>query len=350
MTPEQDEPGKEIELAQGLRGRRLALDEVPLIDFGPFLVGDLQARREVAEAIGRACRDIGFFYLKNHGVPESLVAGSFAEAKRFFDQPMARKREIAIERSACHRGYFAVGGENLDPAKQTEAGDLKEGIKIGRDLGPAHPRVTQGLALHGPNQWPAGLPGWRDAMQRYFDALEDLGRQIMRAFALALGLEEEHFTALLTEPMTTLGPLHYPPQSGRITEKQIGAGAHTDFGCLTILAQDPVGGLQVRNAAGKWIDAPPIPGTFVVNIGDMMARWTNDRFASTRHRVINASGRERYSMPFFFDPNFEADVVVLPTCSGPDDPPKYPPTTGGQHLLDKINETFEYHRAKPAPR
>ena len=350
MTPEQDEPGKEIELAQGLRGRRLALDEVPLIDFGPFLVGDLQARRKVAEAIGRACRDIGFFYLKNHGVPESLVAGSFAEAKRFFDQPMARKREIAIERSACHRGYFAVGGENLDPAKQTEAGDLKEGIKIGRDLGPAHPRVTQGLALHGPNQWPAGLPGWRDAMQRYFDALEDLGRQIMRAFALALGLEEEHFTALLTEPMTTLGPLHYPPQSGRITEKQIGAGAHTDFGCLTILAQDPVGGLQVRNAADKWIDAPPIPGTFVVNIGDMMARWTNDRFASTRHRVINASGRERYSMPFFFDPNFEADVVVLPTCSGPDDPPKYPPTTGGQHLLDKINETFEYHRAKPAPR
>ena len=150
--------------------------------------------------------------------------------------------------------------------------------------------------------------------------------------------------------MTTLGPLHYPPQQGRITERRIGAGAHTDFGCLTILAQDPVGGLQVRNAAGAWIDAPYIPGTFVVNIGDMMARWTNDLFASTYHRVINASGRERYSMPFFFDPNFEADLTVLPTCSGPDNPPKYPPTTGGQHLLDMINATFDYHREKAGDR
>ena len=207
-------PREKIDLALSLHGERLALDEVPVIDFGPFLAGDLQARRQVAEEIGRACRNIGFFYLKNHGISEETVAASFAEAKRFFDQPTERKQEIAIENSACHRGYFSVGGENLDPAKQTEAGDLKEGIKIGRDLGPAHPRVKQGLPLHGPNQWPDGLPGWQAAMQRYFDALEDLGRQIMRAFALALGLEEEHFTPLLSEPMTTLGPLHYPPCGG----------------------------------------------------------------------------------------------------------------------------------------
>ena len=339
-----------IELDQALRSERLALEEIPLIDFGPFLTVDLAARRAVAREIGAACRNIGFFYLKNHGLPDALVEATFAEAKRFFDQPAEKKQEITIENSPCHRGYFALGGENLDPEKQTESGDLKEGVKIGRDLAPEHPLVRAGLPLHGANQWPAGLPGWQEAMQRYYDALVELGRLIMRAFALALGLEEDHFEALLTEPMTTLGPLHYPPQQGRITERRIGAGAHTDFGCLTILAQDPIGGLQVRNAAGTWIDAPYIPGTFVVNIGDMMARWTNDLFASTYHRVINTSGRERYSMPFFFDPNFEADLTVLPTCSGPDNPPKYPPTTGGRHLLDMINTTFDYHRQRAGDR
>ena len=151
---------------------------------------------------------------------------------------------------------------------------------------------------------------------------------------------------MLTDPMCTLGPLHYPPQRGSITERQIGAGAHTDFGCLTILAQDMKGGLQVKNAAGTWIDATPIPGAFVINIGDMMARWTNDIFASTQHRVINVSGAERYSLPFFFDPNFSAEVAALPTCTGPGEPPKFAPTTGGQHLLDMINATFDYHREK----
>jgi isopenicillin N synthase-like dioxygenase len=146
--------------------------------------------------------------------------------------------------------------------------------------------------------------------------------------------------------MATLGPLHYPPQRGRIDESQLGAGAHTDYGCLTILAQDGVEGLQVRNVQGEWIDAPPIAGTFVVNIGDMMARWTNDLFASTKHRVINRSGQERYSLPFFYDPEYDAEVVCLETCSGPDNPPRYPPTTGLQHLLDMINASFDYHRNK----
>ncbi|GAB4368905.1 MAG: 2-oxoglutarate and iron-dependent oxygenase domain-containing protein [Kiloniellaceae bacterium] len=335
-----------VELEESLRGQRIALEEIPVIDFGPFLTGDLAARKAVAERIGHACRNIGFFYLKNHGIADALVARSFAEAKRFFDQPMERKLEIDIEKSACHRGYFKVGGENLDPAKQKEGGDLKEGVKIGRDLAGDHPLVKAGTPLHGPNQWPANLPGWQGAMQSYFDALVGLGKQIMHAFALSLELDECFFDRQLTDPMATLGPLHYPPQRGTITEKQIGAGAHTDFGCLTILAQDMNGGLQVKNAAGAWIDATPIPGTFVINIGDMMARWTNNLFASTLHRVINTSGAERYSIPFFFDPNFSAPVAALPTCTGPDNPPVFPPTTGGQHLLDMINATFDYHRKK----
>lgn len=329
-----------------LLGERLPVEEIPVIHLAGFFHGDADSRKAVALAIGEACRNVGFFYVREHGIPGELVAETFHQAQRFFALPEAEKRQISIEHSRCHRGYFALGGENLDPEKQRQAGDFKEGIKIGRDLPLDHPLVMANTPLHGPNQWPADLPGWREIMQAYYDACKNLGAQLMHAFALALELPEDYFDPWLQGPMATLGPLHYPPQRGSISEARIGAGAHTDFGCLTILAQDHNGGLQVQNVAGRWIDAPPIADTFVVNIGDMMARWTNDLFASTRHRVINRSGRERYSLPFFYDPSFDAPVACLPTCMGPDRPARYPPTTGGQHLLDMINATFDYHREK----
>jgi isopenicillin N synthase-like dioxygenase len=331
-----------------LLGARVPLERIPVIDLGPFLDGAAAARRQVALEIGEACRNIGFFYIVNHGVPADLRAAVFARAAAFFDQPIEKKLEIDIEKSACHRGYFKLGGENLDPAKQKAGGDLKEGVKIGQDLPRDHPLVRAGVPLHGPNQWPDSPPEFKPTMERYFAAMSGLGRQMMQAFALALELPESFFDKDLDLPMATLGPLHYPPQRGQISEAQIGAGAHTDFGCLTMLAQDEVGGLQVRNAAGEWIDAPFVENSFVVNIGDMMARWTNDIFASTLHRVINTSGRERYSIPFFFDPDHDADVSCLETCCGPDRPPKYPPTTGLQHLLDMIDATFDYRQDKPA--
>ncbi len=335
-----------IQLDPALATAQLALNEIPLIDLAPLFGGDAAARAATARQIGAACRDIGFFYVTNHGVPAALVERAFVQSARFFALPAAQKAEIGIEQSACHRGYFMVGGENLDPAKQKKAGDLKEGVKIGRDLKLEHALVQANTPLHGPNQWPQDLPGWRDTMQAYYDAMEALGRQMLHAFALALQLPETHFDNWLNTPMTTLGPLHYPPQRGHITEEQLGAGAHTDYGCLTILAQDDAGGLQVRSTAGQWIDAPPIPGSFVVNIGDMMERWTNGAFTSTVHRVINVSGRERYSLPFFFDPDFSTPVVCLETCLAAGETPKYPPTTAGQHLLDMINASFSYHKDK----
>ena len=335
-----------IELDPGLIAKRLSLAEIPVIDIGPFLHGDAACVAQVAAKIGSACRDIGFFYIINHDVPAALIDRVYAQAKRFFDQSDAAKAAIAIEKSNVHRGYFKIGGENLDPAKQKADGDLKEGIKIGRDLSASHPLVQAGTPLHGPNQWPPNLPGWRETMQEYYDVMERLGRQLMRAFALALGLDEKYFEHWLNTPMTTLGPLHYPPQKGQVTEAQIGAGAHTDYGLFTMLAQDAAGGLQVRNARGAWIDAPPVPASFVVNIGDMMERWTNAVFTSTLHRVVNVSGLERYSLPYFFDPDFNAEVVCLQTCLAPGEAPKYPPTTSGQHLLDMINSSFAYHKEK----
>jgi isopenicillin N synthase-like dioxygenase len=333
-----------VQLDANLVAARVALDEIPIIDLAPFLNGGLAARLAVARRIGEAAKKIGFFYVVNHSVPAALVADVYAEAKRFFELDAAVKAEIAIEKSSCHRGWFMVGGENLDPSKQKKAGDLKEGVKIGRDLGPEHELVKAGTPLHGPNQWPSGLPGWRETMQRYYDAMEALGRELLHAFALALDIPETYFDGWLNAPMTTLGPLHYPPQAGHITEEQLGAGAHTDYGCLTMLAQDDAGGLQVRDKAGNWIDAPPVAGSFVVNIGDMMERWTNGVFTSTLHRVINVSGRERYSLPYFFDPDFAAPVVCLESCKG--DGAKFAPTTAGQHLLDMINASFSYHKEK----
>jgi isopenicillin N synthase-like dioxygenase len=335
-----------IELDPGLVAKRVSLTEIPVIDIAPFLHGDARTRAGVAQKIGQACREIGFFYIVNHGVPAELIASVYAQSRRFFSQPDPVKAEIGIEKSGFHRGYFKIGGENLDPAKQTRDGDLKEGIKIGRDLDPGHPLVRAGTPLHGPNQWPRNLPGWQAVMQAYYNEMEALGRRLMQAFALALGLEEGYFDRWLNTPMTTLGLLHYPPQQGRITEAQLGAGAHSDYGCLTMLAQDSAGGLQVRKAGGEWLDAPPVEASFVVNIGDMMERWTNGVFTSTLHRVINISGQERYSLPYFFDPDFNAEVRCLETCLQPGEKPKYPPTTSGRHLLDMINASFEYHKER----
>jgi isopenicillin N synthase-like dioxygenase len=332
-----------IQLDPSLVAIKLSVTEIPVIDIGPFLRGTVADRASVAQKIGDACRNIGFFYIINHGVPEALITETYAQAKRFFALPAGVKAEVAIEHSACHRGYFSTGGENLDPAKQ-KTGDLKEGYKIGRDLEADHPLVLANTPLHGPNQWPANLPGWRETMSAYYNAMENLGREMLCAFALALNLPENYFDAWLNTPMTTLGPLHYPPQTGHITQAQLGAGAHTDYGCLTLLAQDASGGLQVRNGAKQWVDAPPVPGSYVVNIGDMMERWTNGVFTSTLHRVINTSGRERYSLPFFFDPDFFTPVACLETCLG--EGAKFPPTTAGQHLLDMINASFTYHKEK----
>lgn len=329
-----------IELVPSLRAARLSVAQIPVIDISPLR--GAPGRAEMVAAIGRACREIGFFYAVNHGVAQGQIDEVYAQAKRFFGQPVAEKEKIAIERSACHRGWFRLGAENLDPAQQA-VGDFKEGLKIGRDLPPDHERVLAGLPLHGPNQWPE-LPGWREVMQGYYDEMVGLGRLMMGGFAEALGLDAGFFEPWLGITMTTLAPLHYPPQTGLITEGQIGAGAHTDYGCFTLLHQDEAGGLQVRRRDGVWIDAPPVPGSFVVNIGDMLERWTNGVFCSTLHRVVNVSGRDRYSLPFFFDPDFYAPVECLETCLGAGEEARFKPTTAGAHMLEKIAESFEYKR------
>ena len=326
-------------LAAGLAGRRIPFEAVPVIDLAPLLADP--AHGTTAAAIGEACRTVGFLYVRNHGVPQELVDTVFALGRRFFDEPLDAKMAIHIARSPHHRGYFPMFEENTDP---TLTADLKEGFDMALDLPPDDPHVKAGVPLHGPNVWPEGLPDFRPTLERYYGEMRHLAERLMRAFAVALDLSPDFFADKIDKPLAQLRLLHYPPQQGHVEEKTLGCGAHTDYGCLTILAQDEVGGLQLQNSAGEWVAAPPIPGTFVVNIGDQMARWTNDAFAATLHRVINTSGRERYSVPFFFDPNFDALVECLPSCHSAEQPPLYPPIHAGEHLLNRFNATFAYRK------
>lgn len=322
-----------------VKGPRSAFTEIPIIDISGLFAADEAARLACGREIGLACRDVGFFYVVNHGIAQARIDEVFAVARRFFALPEAEKMAVALAHSPFMRGYFPLEGEILDPAL---GADYKEGFDMALDLPLDDPAVVARKPLHGPNQWPARPPEFRRIVQRYFDDLIALGRSLSRGFALSLDLPEEFFVRRMQRPTAILRLLRYPPNplAAAMAKAQPGCGAHSDYGYLTILAQDEVGGLQVRNRAGKWIDAKPVPGAYVCNIGDMMAQWTNDRFAATQHRVVSSPDRERYSIPFFFHPDFDTEVACLPSCQSADNPPRYPPTTTGAHILQRLREAY----------
>ncbi|WP_417673901.1 isopenicillin N synthase family dioxygenase [Roseibium sp.] len=314
-------------------------DTIPVIDLTPLFEGGEAGRKAVAEKIGEACRGIGFFYLSGHDVPAKLRADVFAMAQTFFESPDELKMKSAYSADTGNRGYVPMKGESLDP---TKAPDLKEGYNIGLDLGPDDPEIVNKAPLRALNLWPE-LPGFREIMLEYYNAMWALGRTLHTAFATELGLPVDYFDDKLDRPLATLRLLHYPESPADIEEGQLGAGEHTDYGCVTLLATDDAGGLEVRTRNGAWLAAPYIPDTFVCNIGDCLMRWTNDLYVSTPHRVVNPSGRERYSVPFFLDPDPDPDAIVecLPGCSSEDNPAKYPPIRGDDYLLSRLNPTYE---------
>ncbi|WP_404787638.1 isopenicillin N synthase family dioxygenase [Altericista sp. CCNU0014] len=314
----------------------MAFSSIPIIDIGGLRSKDLGDRKAVAEQIRQASRNAGFFYIANHGVSESLIAQTFAEAKRFFDLPLAVKAEVSSVHSSISRGYDPLKAQSLDIDAQP---DLKESFYMGIDRSPDDPLVRAGLPNHGANLWPSNSPGWRSHLEEYFAAAIDLARQLACGLALSLDLDEHYFDPLMDNPMPILRLLHYPPHPAQAQSDEYGCGTHTDWGFLTILLQDRAGGLEVCTPEGEWIPAKPIPGTFVINLGDMMARWTNDFYQSTPHRVINRSGQERYSIPFFWDINYHAVVECLPTCQSAHNPPKYAPITAGEHIVEMYRQT-----------
>jgi isopenicillin N synthase-like dioxygenase len=314
-----------------MRGAEAVLDVIDLADLGS---GDAGAVSRVAAEIGRACRDVGFFYIRNHGVPDTLRSRMFACAEAFFASPKVDKDEIAISRSRHNRGYVGIATESLNLLHT----DLKEAFNIGLELSASDPEVLAGKPFRGVNLWPH-TPGFRDAALAYFDALWRLGLDLHVAIATDLHLAPNYFADKFDRPMATLRLLHYPPRAPDQGDLP-GAGEHTDYGSVTILLTDDVGGLEVRRRDGAWIKAPPIPGTFVCNIGDCLMRWSNDTYVSTPHRVTSPPGRDRYSIAFFFDPNPDALIECLPGCNGAGKAAKYAPILAADYLTQRLVATY----------
>ncbi|MDR0278416.1 MAG: isopenicillin N synthase family oxygenase [Paucimonas sp.] len=316
------------------------MSTLPVIDIAPLYRDDPAARQAVARQIDSACRQWGFYYITGHPIPATRIAELKAAAEDFFARPADEKLRIDITRSAHHRGYGAVATEQLDPNRPS---DLKETFDMGFHMDAGHPDVLAGKPLRGPNRHP-DLPGWEPLLQQHYEDMHALSLTLLRAMALALDIDEDFFDQRFADPISVFRMIHYPPRQTASSAEQQGAGAHTDYGCVTLLYQDSAGGLQVRSLDGEWIDAPPIEGSYVVNIGDMMARWSNDRYKSTPHRVISPQGRDRYSMPFFAEPHPDTRISCLPNCSGPDNPPKYPPVSCSDYMLSRFAETYAYRR------
>jgi isopenicillin N synthase-like dioxygenase len=310
--------------------------QIPVIDITALVTGDLTGTIKIAKDIGDACRGIGFFYIVGHGISEVLLQKVFKASATFFAQPLTEKQKVLYSAQSGNRGYVPMKGEALDPSKPS---DLKEAFNIGFDVTPDDEDVLSGVKFRAPNLWPEQKE-FRETMLEYYAAVLRVGKALHTTFAMDLEVQPTYFEDKLDRPMAVLRLLHYPPRPDHVEIGQLGAGAHTDYGCVTLLATDTVGGLEVQTRDGTWLDAPPIPGALVCNIGDCLMRWTNDIYVSTPHRVVNSKGRERYSVAFFLDPNPDANVACLPTCCTPDNPPRYPAIRGDAYLQSRLDATY----------
>jgi isopenicillin N synthase-like dioxygenase len=324
------------------------LTTVPVIDVAPLVAGGGEGRRAVARAIGRACEEIGFFTIVGHGVDAELVRRMDAVSRAFFDLPTAEKQRVRRPRPEQSRGYIGLGEENLAYGVGRATTDLKEFFAIGPVDVPDEPYYTVPAAYpsFAPNVWPERPAALRATYVEYYRAMERLAADLMRAFALALDLAEDFFRTTTDRHISGIRVINYPDQPEAPAAGQLRAGPHSDYGALTILkAENVAGGLQVLNRAGQWVGVEPVADSFVINLGDLMMHWTNDRWISTLHRVANpprdvALGSRRQSIVFFYQPNYDALIECLPGCTGPGRPARYPPVTSGEHRLQKFLKTI----------
>lgn len=315
---------------------------VPLIDIAPFRLGGAAERQAVAREVDRACRDIGFLIITGHGVSPSLIGMTKDVSRDFFDLPAAEKARLARPAVDVLRGYIGLNQESLARSRDpyNSSSDLNESFMIGPvDIPPDEYAFAPAAGKHfAPNIWPAMPAHLRPVWTEYYREMGALAQTLMRIFALALGLDEFYFDSKIDRHISRLRARNYPAQVTPPAPGMIRAGAHSDYGSLTILAtEDRPGGLQVCNAEGRWVDVPIVPDCFIVNIGDLMARWTNDAWVSTLHRVVNppaglGSESRRQSVVFFHNPNYDAQITCIPTMVADGDRPKYAPTTSGEYL------------------
>ena len=333
-----------------------AFTEVPVISIRPLVTPDPDPEelRRTVEQIGAACRDVGFFYITDHGVPQADSEALFDAARSFFSLPLEEKMRIRLGRTEQFRGFVPLGGEVTGGKTDWhECLDIQplSGRTADTIAAAAAARRPDRHPLDDPDQWPPALPDFPATVMRAWDQLYELSARIASGMALSLGLDADYFAPYHGMELSDLRMVHYPPYDEvvgasapeRVAMEEIdhGFGAHVDYGFLAVLQQDEVGGLEVRNPAGEWIPAPHIPGAFLVNIGQMMQRWTNDRYRATWHRVQLPGAVDRYSIPFFFEPAYDAVIAPLDVCVDEDNPPRYEPVQFGPYVVDLFSKAYD---------
>ncbi|SEA35306.1 isopenicillin N synthase family dioxygenase [Rubrimonas cliftonensis] len=318
------------------RARRVDEATLPVIDVSALQGADPAAIRATAAALGEAARTSGFFYIVNHGVPQALMDALFAASKQFHALPRARKMRWWSGFTTHHRGYVPFEENGADFPRRI---NMNEAWDMSFEAPADHPDHLAGWRMTGPNVWP-DLPGWRETVSAYYDAVFALGLRMLDALALELGVDPAELRRHITNPTSQLRLLRYVPNDLPATKDIVGIAPHSDFECFTILLQGGPG-LQVMNAEDVWIEAPPVQGAFIVNIGDIFETWSGGRFKSTQHRVVNI-GRERFSAPLFFGLDYHAVVEPLPPFRTPETLAKYPPIKAGEHLMRMSVNAFRY--------
>lgn len=332
-----DIPGSIVDAGHGIRFRTGVIDEVPVLDFACMYSSRQDDRQRFARALRDACTNVGFFYLKNHGVPNAVMDRAADAMRKFFALSVEEKMRIHYLTSQNHRGYVATG--NIKSDRELKGGDMHEAIELAHDLPVTDPDHLAGNKFYGPNVWPESPPDFRWALGTYFDTQLEFGRMMLRGFALALELPETFFDPIYTKPMSRLRACYYPPQDPDWDLSKLGIGAHRDFEIFTTVWADRPG-LQALGTEGDWIDIPPVNGTFVINIGDLMQRWTNDLFLSRPHRVVNLGQSERYSLAQFFGVDYAAELDAFPSLKAEREDGKYPTVSCGAHVEERIARTY----------
>ena len=340
-------------------GRWANANELPVIDFAPISGNNDSAKERVAREVHDACRDIGFLTIVNHPVPPQKIAEIFRQSKRFFALPLDAKMSAYMGNSNLFRGYLpmdqpgqqkayrgkAIEGfqPHLDPARMKARKPHKnEAFQASLELPADDPDVIAGKPLHGHNQWPEDLPGFKEAVLDYHTTMTEFAALLASVFARGLELPPDYFAQFYRKPLIQVRLLHYLPQDQQAALEGGDSRAHQDAGGFTMLQQDDVGGLEIKSKSGEWLIVPPVENSFVVNIGDSMRMWTNNRFASTLHRVVNHYGRERYSIGIFANPDYDTVIRPLSTCVDAEHPPTFDQMLSGEALL------FLYSRVWPS--
>jgi isopenicillin N synthase-like dioxygenase len=334
--------------AAAVRSVEEATRAIPVIDFGPAFRGESRGLDTVVAAVRYACERVGFFYMAGHGVAQNVIDAAFEASREFHAMPLEDKLRLKLNENNI--GYLPVNQsmQRASTVHKNTRPNYNESFFISHDRSADHPDVVAGVPLRGRNQWPEGHERMRSAMVRYLKTLEGVGEQMLAVLARSLDMPAGHFAPFFAnEAHINLRFLHYPPQDTG-DEEQFGQAPHTDNSFITMLAREEVPGLAVRLPSGEWLAPPVIPGTFLVNLGNIMKRWSNDRFLSTPHGVLNESGTDRYSIAFFYSPNPACTIECLPSCTSAGNPPRYPPAVYRDLILEFYSANYFHQRAYKA--